>query len=97
MKYVKTPDEFDKLKQKMLKKLIRFIDDYEEFSKYTSPSSWRLSGHHFMELKNLKKDLIDTDRIKSLTMKDLENEFVRDEIFTDEEKELWDATTKYNL
>jgi hypothetical protein len=32
-----------------------------------------------------------------LTMKDLENEFFRKQIFSDEDKKLWNDTKKYNL
>lgn len=50
---------------------------YEDFSKTVAPKYWRLTGHHFTELKKMKEDI---DKFQEITKEDKENDWVRDQI-----------------
>jgi hypothetical protein len=40
-KYIKTPEEFEEIKNQMLKDIDDFIDKYDKFTGIVSPSHWR--------------------------------------------------------
>ena len=94
MKVVKTKTEFQLMKDELNQKLDDVIQSYDKFLKSISPSQWRGTGTHFRNLSDLRDDI---KYFKPLTDKDLENEWVRDEVLTDEEKELYNNSKKYNL
>ena len=35
----------------------KLIAEYDEFSKTVSPQDWRLTGHHFTELRKMKEEI----------------------------------------
>lgn len=92
---IKTPEEFKKSKEETIDKLKDFYDTYSEFCKFTKPSEWRMTGHHLAELKKMQIDI--TRELGPLTMKDLESEFLRKQVLSPEEQELWNSANKYNL
>lgn len=94
MKYVKSKKEYDKLKNDMIDQIEDLMKNYEEFSKSTSSKYWRNTGTHFTELRGMISDI---EHFEPITMKDLDNEVIRDQVLTDEEKELYNATKNYNL
>lgn len=94
-KCIKTPAEFKKSKEEVLTKLMDFRDTYSEFIKTVKPSEWRRTGNHFAELKKMQLEIPIEEG--PITIKDLENDFIRNQLLNDEEKELWDNAKKYNL
>lgn len=90
---IKTKDEFEEMKQDMLQKVDNFVKDWDEFTRYVSPKHWQGMGRNFKPTM-LKDDIM---RYEPATQKHLDNELFRDEVFTDEEKEEWNATQKYNI
>lgn len=90
-KNLKSPKEFSKSKKELIDKFQDFYDTYDKFIFSVSPSQWRTTGHHMANLREIGAELVDLD---PLLMKDLESEFVRDQILTDEEKELWNNVKK---
>ena len=91
---VKSKKEFQKMKDSISKKLDNFIKSYDVFSSSVSPINWPTSGHYYTELKKMKQNI---QYLQPITNKDLEQEWVRDAIMTDEEKELYNNSKKYNL
>jgi hypothetical protein len=92
MKFVKSPKEYEKLKKGFSKKIDKFLKDYMDFLNYTSPDYWR-SGIY----SNIKKYKDQIESFQPLTMKELENEWNRDQVFNDEQKEYWNTLKKYNI
>ncbi len=94
MGIIKTKEEFLDAKKNILADFETYLNSYNKFTRIVSPSSWRSLGNNFNS-HNIK------DSIKNakgpITMKDLESEFIRDEVLTDEEKEIYNQITKYNL
>lgn len=82
------------MKSVLIDKLSDFMVSYDEFVMSTSPSNWRSTGHFYSELNQLKSIISSCD---PLTYKDLENEYVRNDVLTDEEKEIYNNKSKYNL
>ena len=93
-KNVKTPEEFHQMKNDIKGKLRKFISEYDQFVKSVSPSNWRSTGHHYQALKIFCDDI---DNFEPVTTKHLDQEWVRDQVLTDEEKEMWNDAKKYNL
>lgn len=94
MSIVKTKDEFELMKKDILSKIDKFVLDYTDFTMKVSPKNWRSTGDLFMALNKAKEYI---PEYEPLQMKDLEQYWVRDEVLTDEEKALYDATKKYNV
>lgn len=94
MKFVLTPKEFQEKKEEFKSKIDKFTSDYHEFTRYVSPSNWRTVGGHQVEIDQLKHHV---DKATPLKSKDLEQDWVRDQVLNDEEKEEWNAMKKYNL
>lgn len=94
MRFVLTPEEFEEKKSEFKSTIDKFLSDYSDFIKVSSPSNWRGLGNAYSEVKKLKKYI---DEIEPLTLKHLDSDVVRDGILTDEEKEEWEAMKKYNL
>lgn len=92
MNFVKTNKEYKELKDEFSKKIDSFLKDYLEFLNFTSPAYWRSSI--YTKINNYKEEMKD---FTPLTMKHLDNEKVRDEVLSDEDKELWNASKKYNI
>lgn len=93
-KAIKSEKEFQQMKDEFAIKLDDFIRSYGEFTNSVSPQNWRVSGSYYAKLKDLK---IVMQSFKPLEMKDLEYEYVRDEVLSDKEKELYNNSIKYNL
>lgn len=94
MGIVKTTKEFQKMKNDITKKLSSFIKSYNTFSRSISPHNWRTSGHFYTEFIKLRNDI---KNFKPITNKDLENDFIRDQVLTPKERELYNNMNKYNL
>jgi len=94
LKYIKTKEEFQVIKDEMDQKVVDFMKSYDTFTRLTSPKNWRTSGHHFSELRKLKDEIKEFEPLK---LKDLDNEHVRDSIMTDEEKEIYKNSKKFNI
>ena len=94
MNIIKTRTEYNKMKSVLIDKLSDFMVEYDKFVNSTSPSYWRSTGHFYSEVEQLKNVISKCD---PMTYKDLENDFVRSEVLTDEEKELYKNSKKYNL
>jgi len=90
---VKTKEEFELMKKEINQKVDSFTKDWDEFTRYVSPSYWRGMNTNF----NPKKLKIDIERFEPATNKHLNIEEFRDEVMTDEEKDEWNTTQKYNL
>lgn len=93
MSYIKSPDEFQKMKEDVIDKVDAFLDSYDKFTKQLSPSCWRSSGDYF-SIQALKNDI---DNFKQCTQKDVDNEYFRKEVMTEEEKEKYNREKKYNI
>lgn len=93
-KCIKTEKEFNTMRSDIITKLDQFYIDYNNFVNSVSPSNYRLTGHHFIELRNMRDDI---QKFTRLNIKDLENDFIRDQVLTEEEKELYDDTKNFNL
>lgn len=91
---VKTKAEFQLMKDDILDKLDKFIDDYDKFTRKVGSKYWRVSGAFAGELQNIKKEI---PRFEPLTFKELQHDWIRDDILTDEEKEIYNNTKKYNI
>jgi len=78
----------------MKKNIDTFIDSFDTFIRSTSPRYWRVTGTAYNDLKKLKDTI---EECEPLTYKDLENAYLRDQVLTDEEKELYNNSNKYNL
>jgi len=94
MSIVKTQEEYEEMKKDFTNKIDKFLLDFNEFSRKTSPKYWRSFGDAHVGLRNIK------DRMKEYTplkMKHLEVDFVRDDVLNDKEKEIYNQTKKYNL
>ena len=92
MKFVKTPEEYEKLKNNFSKKIDKFLKDYNDFLNYTSPYYWRSSLYgNIEEYKNTIQNF------KPITMKELEDGMIRNQVFNDEQKEYWNTLNKYNI
>lgn len=94
MKALKTRQEYDLMKDKMSSEIDNFLSKFDVFIRSTSPDYWRTTGTLYTTIKNFKDEL---KRLKPLTDKHLEQDWIRDEVLTDEEKELWNNSKKYNL
>jgi hypothetical protein len=94
MSVVKSNKEFQRMKDNITKKLDNFIKSYDGFSRSVSPNNWRTSGSYYSKFIDLKHDI---QNFQPITNKELEQEWVRDAIMTDEEKELYNNSKKYNL
>lgn len=94
MSVVKSNKEFQRMKDNISKKLDNFIKSYDVFSRSVSPINWRTSGHYYSEVKKLKLNI---QEFNPITNKELEQEWVRNAVMTDEEKELYNNSKKYNL
>jgi len=94
MAIVKTKAEYELMKKDILTKIDKFLLDYGDFTRKTAPKHWRGTSNVYQALNKAKKDIPEYD---PLEMKHLEHDWVRDDVLTDEEKELYDATTKYNI
>ena len=95
MSFVLTLKEFEEKQKEILNKLDSFIKSYDEFTKKVNSKYWRRTGAHYSELKQMISDIKEFEPLK---MSELEkDEWVRDALFTDKEKELWDETKKFNL
>lgn len=92
MDFIKTPDEYNELRNDFSTKIDSFLDDYGKFLDSTSPDYWR--GGIYQKIKKLKGDIYGYE---PLTLKHLDADWVRDEVLSDEQKEIWDNTKKYNL
>lgn len=93
--FIKSPQEFKKMKNEVLNDIDKLLIDYESFIRQISPKYWRTSGTIFKNIHNMREDILRMS--KQLTMKDLNDDFVRDEILTDEQKKLWNTLKQYNL
>jgi len=93
MSFMKTNSEFQEMKQDVVNKLNSFIDSYDKFSNHINPKHWRSSGNYY-EIKNLKDDI---DDYTQCTADNLESDFFRKEVMTDEEREEYETEKKYNL
>lgn len=91
---VKSQQEYNELKKDFKNDIDTFLKKFDDFVRYTSPSYWRTTGHHYSDIINLKDKL---DDLEPLTLKDLENIVVRREVLTPEENEFYEQTKKYNL
>jgi len=94
MKAIKSKKEFKLMKDEISKKLDDFIESYDIFIKSVSPNYWRTTGNNYRDLISIKKEI---SRFEPLKMSHLDSEIVRDEVLTDEEKELYITTKKYNI
>lgn len=68
---------FSDEKDKVVNMINSFIEEYEKFTKTVSPKNWRITGHHFTELRKMKDDIVN---FSELTKKEKENEWVRKQI-----------------
>ena len=87
-------ERFEKMKDEMSNDVDVFITKFETFLNSSSPSQWRSTGSAFSGVLGLKTTIKNS---KPLTLSDLEHKFVRDEVLTDEEKELYNKSKKFNL
>ena len=94
IKALKSRQEFQEMKDNMSIEIDNLLKNYEEFTKSVSPDHWRTTGFHFTNLKKLKNDI---QRFEPLKDKDLEEEWIRDQVLTDEEKEFYKTINNYNL
>ena len=92
MKNIKSLKEFEKEKEKIVNELGNFIKNYDRFLNSVSPRDWKHS--YFSKLEELKEIIRD---FKPMVMKDMEDEWIRKQVLTSEEQELYDKTIKYNL
>ena len=92
MSIVKSKEEFEEMKKDMIQKTNNFLKDYYEFSRYVSSNFWRSSI--YSEIEKFRDQIKDYTPI---TMKELEHEWIRNSVLTDEEKEIWNASKKYNV
>ena len=93
-KAVKTRQEYELMKDEMSSEIDNFLLKFNTFITSTSPSHWRSTGTLYTNIKNFKNDLQD---LTPLTDKQLEQEWVRANVMTDEKRELWNNAKKYNL
>ena len=94
MNFIKTKSEFEEMKKDFTQKIDSFLNDFNEFTRHLSPSYWRSTGKVFSELKTLKYNM---RVLEPIQMKHLEQDWVRDEVLNDEEKEEYNTIKKYNL
>jgi hypothetical protein len=71
-------EEFDGKREEFINKLDEFAREYNKFITIVSPSNWRTTGHHLTELRKMKDDI---KNFKPLTNKDLENDWVRNQLY----------------
>lgn len=91
MKALKTKQEYELMKSEMSMEIDNFLKKFDEFIRSTSPNYWRTTGSLYTKIKNFKD--YELKNIEPLSKKDLEQEWVRDEVATEEEKK----AAKYNL
>lgn len=94
MNFIKTQSEFDEMKKEFTQKIDSFLIDFNEFTRHLSSKYWRSSGNIFSKLTQYKNRM---KEFTPITMKELQHDWVRDEVLTDEEKELWNTSNKYNI
>jgi DNA-binding ferritin-like protein len=50
-------EKYTAKKEKVAEKLGELMVEYEEFTKMVSPEDWRITGHHFTELRKMNEDI----------------------------------------
>jgi hypothetical protein len=53
----KSAGTFSDKKNNMLTKLDSLISEYDSFSKEVSSKYWRITGHHFSELRKMRENI----------------------------------------
>ena len=94
IKALKSRQEFQEMKDDMSIEIDNLMINYEEFTKSVSPNHWRSTEFHFTNLKKLKDEI---QRFGPLKPEDLEDEWIRDQVLTDEEKDFYKTINNYNL
>jgi len=94
MGVIKTKKQFELMKSEMIKKIDDFMKNFNDFSRSISPDDWRSVGKYHSELKKFKEDI---PYYNPITKKDLEQEWVRYEVMTEEEKEIYKTSKKMNI
>lgn len=94
MNFIKTQLEFDEMKKEFTRKIDSFLIDFNEFTRHVAPKYWRSGGIVYSELKKFKDHI---QKFEPIQMKDLKQDWVRDEVMTDDERELWNTSKKYNV
>jgi hypothetical protein len=94
MNVIKTKKEFQLMKDEMIQKVDDFMKNFDDFSRSISPSDWRTIGSYYKELKKFKDDI---PFFKPITKKDLEKEWVKLQVMTAEEKEIYKNSKKFNI
>ena len=94
MGVIKTKKEFQLMKDEMIQKVDSFLKDFHDFTSSVSPNNWRTIGSYYQELKKFKEDI---PFFEPISKKDLEQEWVRYEVMTEEEKEIYKTSKKMNI
>lgn len=94
MGVIKTKKQFELMKSEMIQKVDDLMKNFHEFTNSISPNNWRTIGSYYQELKNFKEDI---PFFEPITKKDLKKDWVRYEIMTDEEKEIYKTSKKMNI
>ena len=82
------------MKSDMIQKVDDLMKNFSDFSRSISPNNWRTIGSYYQELKKFKEDI---PFFEPITKKDLEQEWVRYEVMTDEEKEIYKKNLIYEI
>lgn len=69
--------DFEGQKEEILKKLDDFMHDYEVFSLRVAPKHYRITGHHFTELRKIQNDI---PEFTEITTKDRGNPWVKKDL-----------------
>lgn len=94
MKILKTRKEYDLMKDELSTEIDNFLSKFDVFLRSTSPNYWRTTGTLYTNIKNFKDEI---KNIKPLTIDELEQEWIRTQVLTEEEEEEWNTQKKYNL
>jgi hypothetical protein len=67
--------EYNAKRDEVAEKLGALQKSFDELIKMTSPTWWRLTGTHFMELERMGKDL---ERLTEISKSELDNDWVKE-------------------
>ena len=73
-----TSDDFELGKKSVLLSIDNLIEEYTDFINDISPTHWRMIGNHFTNLNKMKEDI---ERFNSISEKEKENDWVKEQRF----------------
>lgn len=68
-------DSFEYGRKEVQMALKDLLDKYDEFTNDISPKWWRITGHHFSELKKMQ---VEIEELEPMTEEEYNNEWVRE-------------------